>query len=59
VIDPASRDVRIIDFDRSAFICELDGEDVKLYSKFWNHELGSVGELLTYEQEMWKVGYLD
>ena len=59
IIDPPNKDARLIDFDRSAFISELDGEDVKLYSQFWNRELGSVGELLAYERVMWKMAYLD
>jgi serine/threonine protein kinase len=61
VINPVTKDVRFIDFDRSSNISLLTSENMENIVKSWNsygYKKINKMNLLEHEKNMWKIGYL-
>lgn len=52
VIDPKSKDMRLIDFGGSGWISELGYESLKENEFFWGHEFDTPISMLEYEREL-------
>lgn len=62
VLDPITMDVRIIDFEdgRTQMIKSIKKIDIKKIREFFDtEEINTIDELIKYERNMWKIGYID
>lgn len=62
VLDPITMDVRIIDFEdgRTRMIDSIKKTDIKKIREFFDtEEVNTIDELIEYERNMWKYGYID